>query len=185
MQKIRSGLLLHSYVLAFFLSLASSSIILQNSSSLLPPPSDEATSNTTSVVNLSRSQVPFEWPISNSDTKLLVLYYYRNMQANNIYSSIIEAFYELYQAAIYDHDDLPVQAGNYQYQSHGVFIDISRYADPGTPKLYYSTVARTLLGIERMFHTYTHMCGLSMIVFERGKKVARASLKPLGTSDDA
>jgi hypothetical protein len=81
--------------------------------------------------------------------------------------------------------DLPVRADKYQYQSRGVFIEVSRYADPGTPELHYSTVARTLLGIEQMFHAYSRMCGLSMIVFEHGQKVARASLKPLSTPNDA
>lgn len=179
------GLLLHTYVLAILLSPASSSAVLQNSSSFVLVPSNEATSNTTSVVNLPRPEVPFEWLIPNSDTKLLVLYYHRVMQAENIYTNIIEALYDLYLTAVYDHGDLPVRADKYQYQSRGVFIEVSRYADPGTPELHYSTVARTLLGIEQMFHAYSRMCGLSMIVFERGQRMARASLKPLGTPNDA
>ncbi len=84
-------LLLHTYVLAILLSPASSSAVLQNSSSFVLVPSNEATSNTTSVVNLPRPEVPFEWLIPNSDTKLLVLYYHRVMQAENVYTNIIEA----------------------------------------------------------------------------------------------
>lgn len=185
MRKVWPCLLWHTYVLAIFWSLASSSAVLQNLSSSLLVPSKEATSNSTSILDPSRPGVPFEWPISNSGTKLIVLYYYRLVQIKNVYAIVIEALYDLYLTAIYDHGDLPVRADKYQHQSRGLSLEISRYAEPGTPELYYSTVVRVLWGIQQLFQVYSRMCGISMIVFEHGQKVARAFLKPLGTMNDA
>lgn len=103
----------------------------------------------------------------------------------NVYENVIDALYDLYLTAIYDHGDLPVRADKYLHQSRGLSIEISRYAEPGTPELYYSTVVRTLWGIQQIFQVYSRMCGISMIVFEHGQKVARASLKPIGNPYDA
>ena len=96
----------------------------------------------------------------------------------NVQTLLLEAFYELYQTAIYDHGDRLVRADKYEHQTRDLSIEISRYAEPDTPELYYSTVVRTLWGISQMFQVYSRMCGSSMIVFEQGQKVARATLKP-------
>lgn len=179
------GQLFHAYALAICLSLSSSSAVLQNSASSLLVPSSEVKSNITSILNPARPEVPFEWPISNSDIKLLVVYYYRVVPIKNVYTNVIEALYDLYQTAIYDHGDLPVRAGKYQHQSRDLLIEVSQYEEPGTPELYYSTVVRTLWGIQQIFQAYTRMHGMSMVVFEHGQKVARASLKPIGNPYDA
>ena len=173
--------LLRFYVIATMLCLVSSSIIFRNSSLLLPTAPLTTSTSTSLDVYLPRPTVPFEWRVPNSDTMLLVVWYYRNMLAKTLYSCMIEALCELYQTAIYDHDDLPVRADRYQQQKFGVVIDIKRYTNPETPTLYYSTAVKTLLGIEQIYHTYSTTCGLSMIVHEQGRRVARAVIKPVGS----
>ena len=172
-------------VVAILLRLTSSNVISRNASFPLSLTPIVSTGNVFMNHPLSRPSVPFEWQVPNSETKLIVVWYYRNMLSQIVYSSLIEALSELYVTALYDYGDMPVRADSYQQQRYGVSLDVTRYQTPETPILYYSTVMRTFLGVSQIYQLFERPCGLSLIVYEQGQKVAHASLTPEGSPSAA
>lgn len=136
------------------------------------------TNSTSQSVSHVLPDVPYEWPVPDSDVTLVIIYYYRRMAPDNVFSCIIEALGELHGTAIFDHGDSPVRGDSYQQQKYDVSIDVTRRTESDTPILHYSTVAKALLGIEQIYHMYHATYGLSAIVYDRGHRVARAALKP-------
>ena len=167
-------------VVAILLPLTSSSVISRNASFPLSLTPIVSTGNVSMNHLPSRPSVPFDWQVPNSETKLIVVRYYSNMLSKIVYSCLVEALSELYVTALYDHDDMPVRADSYQQRHNGVSLDVTRYQTPETPILYYSTVMRTLLGISQIYQLFERLCGLQLIVYEQGQKVAYATLKPEG-----
>ena len=172
-------------VIASLLQLTSSNVIFRNASFPLPSTPIVSTGNVSMNDLQSRPSVPFEWQVPDSETKLIVVWYYRNMLSKNVYPCLVEALSELYVIALYDHDDMPVRADSYQQQCYGVSFDLARYQTPETPVLYYSTVMRTLLGISQIYQFFEKPCGLSLRVYEDGQNVAHAILKQEGSPSAA
>ncbi|KAL8823455.1 MAG: hypothetical protein Q9191_005840 [Dirinaria sp. TL-2023a] len=176
------SLLLQVCFMIFLLKQASCNLPVHNISLLLSPAPPLPNSSTASLNILrARPPVPFVWPIPNTDTELIVVWYYRNMVARNVFACIVESLAELYATALYDHGDGPVRADTYGQEQHGVSLDVTRYGASGTPPLYYSTVVRTFLGMAQILRTLDQVCGISLQVYERGLEVAHATLKPANT----